>query len=771
MGGSEPLDLRLVPLALAAWAGAAVGIGWTPGRAVAAALLLWMAGATVLGRSRVSGQRWLVVVATLLVTGGALASAGLRADAVRAGPLGALASQRAAVHVSGRVTTDPVRKRGQFGPMVLVSLTVRSVTARGIMTAVRSPVLVIGPPSWLDVAFGAQVEGFGHLQPADGPDLAAVLVASGAPTVTQGPGWVDGGVARVRAGLTEAATPLAPPERALLPALVDGVVSSLPDQTTADFKTTGLTHLLAVSGSNLTLVLGFVLFVARWVRIRGYGIAVVGMVAVVFFVLLARPQPSVLRAAAMGVVAMAGLSTGSRPRGIRVLCVAVVALVLLDPWLARSVGFLLSTLASAGILVLSATWRDLLARWMPKPLAEAIAVPMAAQVVCTPVIAAISGQVSLIAVVANMAAAPAVGPATIASLVAGLCAVGDAHLGQFAGRVADVPLWWIVWVAEHGARVSGASMQWGAGLASVAMLAMLCLAIAMVTPVVLPRRLPCLVVAGLLVLALFHPLGRLGWPPDGWVMVMCDVGQGDGLVLNAGDGVAVVVDTGPDPAKMGRCLDGLGIQQIALVVLTHFHSDHVDGLPAVLDGRSVGEIETSPYDVPVDRYHAVLGWAASAGVPVTVAVLGERRRVGQLSWQVLGPPPATQHGDGGGDDGTGPNDASVIMLLRVAGIGILLGGDAEPEEQDAILASGANLRVDVLKEPHHGSAALDPAFLAATHAAVSIISVGAGNPYGHPAPQTLTWLHQLGMAVYRTDQDGDIALVVRQHRLSVVTDH
>jgi competence protein ComEC len=315
MGGSEPLDLRLVPLALAAWAGAAVGIGWTPGRAVAAALLLWMAGATVLGRSRVSGQRWLVVVATLLVTGGALASAGLRADAVRAGPLGALASQRAAVHVSGRVTTDPVRKRGQFGPMVLVSLTVRSVTARGIMTAVRSPVLVIGPPSWLDVAFGAQVEGFGHLQPADGPDLAAVLVASGAPTVTQGPGWVDGGVARVRAGLTEAATPLAPPERALLPALVDGDVSSMPDQTTADFKTTGLTHLLAVSGSNLTLVLGFVLFMARWVRIRGYGIAVVGMVAVVFFVLLARPQPSVLRAAAMGVVAMAGLSTGSRPRG------------------------------------------------------------------------------------------------------------------------------------------------------------------------------------------------------------------------------------------------------------------------------------------------------------------------------------------------------------------------------------------------------------------------------------------------------------------------
>ena len=102
-------------------------------------------------------------------------------------------------------------------------------------------------------------------------------------------------------------------------------------------------------------------------------------------------------------------------------------------------------------------------------------------------------------------------------------------------------------------------------------------------------------------------------------MVMCDVGQGDGMVLAAGDGSAVVVDTGPDPRAMDRCLDDLGVRRISLVVLTHFHADHVNGLPAVLDGRTVGEIETSPLRDPPDRAAAVDAWAREAGVPVTVA--------------------------------------------------------------------------------------------------------------------------------------------------------
>jgi competence protein ComEC len=373
----------------------------------------------------------------------------------------------------------------------------------------------------------------------------------------------------------------------------------------------------------------------------------------------------------------------------------------------------------------------------------------------------------VIAVVANVVVAPAVGPATVASLLAGLTAMVSTLAGHLVGRVASFPLWWIAWVAEHGARVAGARLAWGTNVASIAVLCGVCLGAVAVLPVVLPRPLPFLGVVALLVAILFHPPGRLGWPPNGWVMVMCDVGQGDGLVLNAGHGAAVVVDTGPDPVAMSRCLGELGIREIPLVVLTHFHSDHVDGLPAVLGHYPVGEVEVSPFDEPADRYRAVTELAAADDVPVVVAVAGERRRVGQLAWRVLGPTSATTYGVG--DGGSAPNNASVIMLLRVAGVRILLAGDAEPEEEDAILATGADLHVDVLKEPHHGSSAWDPRFLGATHARASLISVGADNPYGHPAPQTLARLARLGMKIYRTDQHGDLALVAREGNLSVVT--
>jgi competence protein ComEC len=714
-----------------------------------------------------TGRARRAVIVALVVAGAAMAVAGLRVDAVRAGPLRSLAAEGASVRLTGQVVSDPARKEGQFAPYVLVSLTATSVTNAGTVTHVRSPVLVIGGVGWLRVAFGEDVEAFGHLQAPDGPDLAAVLVAAGRPSIVQPASWLQHRVAQVRSGLSEAASPLAPSERALLPALVDGDASEMPKQTTADFKTTGLTHLLAVSGSNLTLVLGFVLLVARWVRVRGYGLALVGAVAVVFFVLVARPQPSVLRAAAMGVVALSGLASGPRARGVRVLCVAVVGLIVLDPWLARSVGFILSTLATVGILVLAPIWRDRLARWMPRLCAEAIAVPLAAQIACTPVIAGISGQVSVIAVVANMAVAPAVGPATVASLLAGLSAMVSGTLGHLLGQIANLPLWWIAWVAGHGARVAGASVTWRTTAESLVGLSLLCAVAVALLPAVLPRRLPCLGLAALLVVVLFHPVGRLGWPPGGWVMVMCDVGQGDGLVLNAGHGAAVVVDTGPDPVAMERCLHGLGIQQIPLVLLTHFHADHVDGLTAVLGHYPVSELQVSPYDEPIDRYRAVTAMATANGVPVTVAVAGERRRLGQLAWRVVGPLAATSHGVG--DGGSAPNNASVMMLVRVAGVRLLLAGDAETEEQDAVLATGTDLRVDVLKEPHHGSAAIDPAFLADTHAAVSLISVGVGNPYGHPAPQTLGWLQRDGMATYRTDRDGDIAIVARDGSIDVVT--
>ncbi len=782
----EPLDLRLAPTALGVWAAAALGLGWTAVHAMAGAALL-LGGAAVV--ARVGGRRSggassgpdasarrrrrrperAAVLATLVAAAAGFAVAGLRTSAVEAGPLHDLALRQTYVSIKAVVTSDPVSRPGTFAPYSLIRIRVDTVESRGVVTRVRSPVLVIGDESWLRVRLGEQVSASGRLGPAMGSDLAAVLLAGTPPDVTRPASWLQRGVGAVRDGLVEAASPLPGAERALVPALVDGDDSAMPPDAVQDFKTTGLTHLLAVSGSNLTLVLAFVLVVARYAGVRGRWTGLVGAGAIVFFVLLARPQASVLRAAAMGVVALSGLSSGARARGTRALSIAVASLVLLDAELARSVGFLLSTTATAGILLVGPRWRDSLARWLPRPLAEAVAVPLAAQLACTPAIAAISGQVSMVALFANVLAAPAVGPATVMGLIAGLLALVSDPVAHLAGRLAGIPAWWIVWTARHCASYDGASLGWPVGPVGLAALAVCCLAVILVLPRILLSPWASVACSVVLVVVVLHPLGRPGWPPAGWVMVMCDVGQGDGMVLNAGHGLAVVVDTGPDPVAMNRCLDQLGVRRIALVVLTHFHADHVDGLPGVLDGRQVAEIETSPLRDPSEGASAVDRWAREAGVPVTVSTLGETRSVGVLSWTVLGPVtiPAP---DGSSTEGSAPNNASVVLMLETEGYRILLSGDAEPEEEDDILAEHVALGVDVFKVAHHGSANQDPDFVLGTGARLALISVGADNDYGHPAAQTLALLDDLGAITYRTDQDGAIAVVDRAGQLAVATE-
>lgn len=269
---------------------------------------------------------------------------------------------------------------------------------------------------------------------------------------------------------------------------------------------------------------------------------------------------------------------------------------------------------------------------------------------------------------------------------------------------------------------------------------MLLIALAVVRPVPLPRAVT-------------------GWPPPDWRMVACDVGQGDALVLSAGgQGTAVVVDTGPEPRLVDRCLRSLRIRAVPLLVLTHFHADHVDGLPGVLRGRAVGAVETTTLDEPADQAAFVRAQAAAARVPVIRAVTGEHRRLGPLDWRVLWPPPTPAALPV--TDDANPNDASVTLLVRVAGLTVLLLGDLEPDAQRALLTAVPDLgRIDVLKVAHHGSAYQDPALLARLRPRLALISCGSDNPYGHPSPRTIKALRAQGTTVLRTDTDGPIAVL------------
>jgi competence protein ComEC len=264
-----------------------------------------------------------------------------------------------------------------------------------------------------------------------------------------------------------------------------------------------------------------------------------------------------------------------------------------------------------------------------------------------------------------------------------------------------------------------------------------------------PRRVAALGLAATVLVAAFLA-GPGRWPPPGWVMVACDVGQGDAVVVNLGDGSGLVVDAGPDPALVDRCLDRLGVERVPLLVLTHFHADHVDGVPGVMSGRDVGTVLVSPMADPPEQATAVTSWTGS----VVEAAPGQTGASGAAAWQVLWP------GDPVASAGSAANNASVVLLVEVSGVRLLLTGDIEPEAQAALLASGTVPPVDVLKVPHHGSRYQDAGFLTATDATAAVIGVGEGNPYGHPDPALLSELSEAGMLVGRTDLDGDVAVVI-----------
>lgn len=521
-----------------------------------------------------------------------------------------------------------------------------------------------------------------------------------------------------------------------------------------------------MSGSNVAIILGVILFVTRRTGAGPVLCAAVCGVALAGFVILARPSPSVLRAAAMGAIGLLGLAAGRPRAAVPALAAAAAVLLLTDPELAADAGFALSVLATAGLLLLAPVWRDALrARRWPPGAAEALAVPAAAQVACGPVIAGLSGTVSLIAVPANLVVIPAIAPATLLGVAAALLSpVWPAGAG-FAAWLGHWPAAWLVLVARTGARVPAGSLPWPGGVPGALLLAGLTIGFLIAARRAVVRRLAAVVAACAVLGALPVRLLSSGWPPPGWLVVACSVGQGDALVLPAGAGRGVVVDAGPEPDPVDRCLRRLGIRQVVLLAVSHYHADHVGGVAGIFRGRAVGAVVAPDWPEPEAGRELVAATAGRAGTPVLAVGPGWAYQVGDLRLAALGPVSAL-HGTN-----SDPNNNSLVLRATVAGRSVLLPGDAETEEQTELverLGAGA-LRADVLKVAHHGSALQAPELLDAVDPVVALVSVGEGNDYGHPNASVLARLRRDGARVLRTDRDGDLAVLATGDGLAVTS--
>lgn len=551
---------------------------------------------------------------------------------------------------------------------------------------------------------------------------------------------------------------------ALLPGLAVGDTTRVGPDLRQAMQDASLTHLTAVSGANCAVVTVAVFALAALLRLPRTLRVVLAGAALAGFVVLVTPQPSVVRAAAMAAVALACMLRGGRAAGVPALAVAVLVLLVLDPWFGWSAGFVLSVAATAGLLLLAPPLADRLARFLPRRLALVAAVPIAAQAACQPVLVLLQPGIPVFGVVANLLAEPAAPLVTVLGLVACLLGPVAPPLAVAAGALAWVPAAWIGLVARVVARLP--QLGWPAGVLGAGLAAVLLVA----GVVTLVRSAPGAVrAAGALgtVLALVviagtvvgGAIGRFGGTPRDWTFAACDVGQGDALVLNGGAGRYAVVDTGRDEGPIADCLDRLGVDRIALLVLTHWDADHVGA------ARSLADRVDTAFVGPDDGSAAVGARAdlLRAGAEVRQVRRGDLAEVGRLRLSVLWPPDPL----GGVEPG---NPASVVLHVTAAGASLLLTGDLGEEAQDALLAAGPLPHADVVKVAHHGSSDQSARLYAATGAAFAVIAVGAGNDYGHPSRRLLRILRATGTQAVRTDQDGLVLVSWRSGRIGVWTE-
>ncbi|MCY1157229.1 MAG: ComEC/Rec2 family competence protein, partial [Citricoccus sp.] len=600
----------------------------------------------------------------------------------------------------------------------------------------------------------------------------------------------------------------------LLPGLVLGDRSVQDPELDEAMKAAGLSHLSAVSGANCTLLAGAVMMALRSLRIRRPVVLGAVLGALVVFVIIVGPEPSVIRAAVMGGIGASAVFFGRGRQALPLLCLAGCVLLCWQPQLAAEPAFQLSLAATAGIVLaarpveqwLTAT----LGRILPGPVAgtigAALAVTVCAQVACQPVLVGIAGTLSSYAVPANLLAAPLVPLITVPGTAAAIIAVPLPGLASALFWLIGWPAAGIGWIAGVLSSLPGALHPWpggalGAGLVVLHVLAALALLwlllrwertrparVRRISGGPAPRKasstrarrwslagawtLVCAAAGSQLALVVSPPAGPV---PRDWSLAACDVGQGDMLVLRAGQRSAMVVDTGPDPRAATSCLRHLGVERIDLLVLSHLHQDHAGAAGALADCCQPAAILYSTMAAPggdglgaagrVGRSAAENAGGAGAPDGARRPAAGETGTVGEpasgwrVDWKVLAADPEAGN----------ENDASLQMMATAhtpqGAYTVLLTGDMEEEATGALLRQGVLPEtVDVLKVSHHGARNGGNDLVRSLMPAMSVVQVGRENSYGHPHPSVIAELRRHGPVV-RTDQHGTTVVSLRDGQL------
>lgn len=786
---SPARDLRLLPAALAAWVTAAVAIRLEATDAlwlgiILAFLALVSLAVIVLCRKDPPALRVLMVSTGIAAM--VCFPAAARMEQQQSSPAAQAVAAAAHVTVKLQATSDAGKasSTGMDGSVRwILEAQLLEGTFDGNVFSASTPIVLLGGEDWRSVAHGDVVQAAGKLTPTDAGERAqGLLIASTAPDTIARASDSGAPVEVIRERFLTVASETGIPDGGLMAGMVIGARSAVDEGLVARMRATGLTHLTAVSGANCTYVLAFVFLACRACRLPRWAAAAAGVLALIAFVLLVRPEPSVLRAAVMGSIGVLAVLSGRGRLSMTLLFLSIAALLTADPWLSGEYAFVLSVAATSGLVLVGPLLAARLGALLPAWLAQLIAVPLAAQLFCSPVLVLIQPSMPTYSLPANILAAPAVPFITIVGMMA---VVGVALLPWVALPFAAAAAWgatWVAGIAGFFASAPLAAIPWpggagGAALTAVASLSLIALAVwwrQVSASIAFAARM---VFAGqprggfrksLVWVGVGCVLGGIGiwaWtsgpvqrPPE-WTLAGCDVGQGDGFVVRTGDRSAMVFDAGPDPALIDRCLDDLNVDTVELLILTHLHQDHYGGIAGVFSDRAVKRLVYSTSEDALPR--EVSEAASAAGVVPELLKAGAAGTLGSVSWTALWP--RTE------EAAASENDASAVELVTIRGavgggtLEALFTGDLEEEAAEEVLSANPQLAstgVDILKVAHHGARNGGDQMIELLSPPIALISVGEKNEYGHPHPAILDSLTSVGAHAVRTDQQGTFVLVL-----------
>lgn len=739
----------MLPLAGAGWLACALGTWTRP----SAWLVLVGVGLSllILVLSRITAATWLgsvvpgLLVATVMVGVVAVGSA--------------TRDQAMLVAREGEGVEATVRLTGTFMPGdKSVPGTLRALEG---MTLAQGPVpvRVIGDLGQARQALGSQLVLQAQLMRADSWDNESwLLFVEPGPKLWAEPGQFLLATDGLRASFAERSLALGGDGGSLLPGLAIGDTSAVDPGLTEAMQTTSLSHLVAVSGANCAVVVAIVVAI---VALCGGGVwprMIAGVQALVGFVTLVTPEPSIVRAAIMASIVLIFLAASQPVRGIPVLGTTVLLLLAWNPWLATDFAFALSVFATGGILLAVTPLTAVLSKVLHPAIALVVALPIAAQVACQPLLILLNPVIPLWGVLANALAAPVAPIATILGMLA--CILGPLLPGvaDAVTALAWVPSSYIAGLGRVLAGTGTATLPWPSGWwGAVASAVIGYGALAFFVMRRSANRLGVRILAGMasatliaVVFIYFVPTWAVrASVPNEWTIAQCDVGQGDALVIRS-EGAYALIDTGEFPDRLEECLALLGITGLDLVVLTHFDKDHVTGWPALVGVTR--ELWTGPPENEADQ--RIIDALVEGGATHRQVRRGDAASLGAYSLSVVWPDKAPLGSPG--------NDSSVVLEARgdtgctdcLSGLFL---GDLGERAQQILAARERFSPVDVVKVSHHGSADQYHPLYEALGASIALIGVGAENTYGHPAPSLLAALSPR-TTVVRSDLDGTATL-------------